>query len=236
MGSMHGKRWPCDVSNMNSKISGKSRVSYFTVAYRFLVRNHNLAKIVGASHRSINELINEFLINDFFEWQFNPLKNADQWKAALLYAICRIAVPDVVIETGVASGHSSLGILSGMHMNKKGHLHSIDLPGATYRRDDGQHWTDVSSTDGPGWLVPTYLKREWTLHIGSSQSILPDLLESMDSIDVFYHDSEHTYKNMLFEMEIVWPKLKSGGFILADNVNWEGKVLFPYVGVIRKQG
>jgi hypothetical protein len=36
--------------------------------------------------------------------------------------------------------------------------------------------------------------------------------------DLFVHDSLHTYRNMRREFETVWPRLRTGGVILADDV------------------
>ena len=37
-------------------------------------------------------------------------------------------------------------------------------------------------------------------------------------MDLFVHDSLHTYRNMRREFEAVWPHLRTGGVILADDV------------------
>ncbi|MCI4368386.1 MAG: class I SAM-dependent methyltransferase, partial [Thermoplasmata archaeon] len=45
-----------------------------------------------------------------------------------LYAIVRLIRPAHVIETGVSSGVSSMHLLLGLNANRRGQLHSIDLP------------------------------------------------------------------------------------------------------------
>ena len=37
-------------------------------------------------------------------------------------------------------------------------------------------------------------------------------------IDIFIHDSDHTYKNMMFEYDISWPHIKKGGLLISDDV------------------
>jgi predicted O-methyltransferase YrrM len=37
-------------------------------------------------------------------------------------------------------------------------------------------------------------------------------------VDLFLHDSLHTHRNMRREFEAVWPRLRAGGVILADDV------------------
>jgi predicted O-methyltransferase YrrM len=46
--------------------------------------------------------------------------------AFLLYALVRSFKPSVVLETGVANGHSSFYILRALDANEHGQLHSID--------------------------------------------------------------------------------------------------------------
>jgi hypothetical protein len=47
---------------------------------------------------------------------------------------------------------------------------------------------------------------------------LPGLLGQTGAVDLFVHDSLHTYRNMRREFEAVWPRLRTGGMILADDV------------------
>jgi predicted O-methyltransferase YrrM len=120
-----------------------------------------------------------------------------------------------VIETGVAAGVSSTYILYAMENSGiEGNLISID---AGKREFDGIRLPQ----DKPvGFLVPYHLRKRWKLIIGLSRSILPHILEELGNIDVFLHDSEHTYENMMFEYTTVWPHLKPGRVIISDNIEW----------------
>jgi hypothetical protein len=46
------------------------------------------------------------------------------------------------------------------------------------------------------------------------------LLGNLKGIDMFHHDSMHTYEHMTFEYETVWPKLSKGGVLASDGVQW----------------
>ena len=70
-----------------------------------------------------------------------------------------------------------------------------------------------------GWLVPEKMRNRWTLILGDSKKELPKLLNSFDVVDVFFHDSLHTEEHILFELESVFPKLRRGCYLLADDVN-----------------
>lgn len=130
--------------------------------------------------------------------------------AGILYAIIRSLAPEVVLETGVASGVSSAYILRALEKNRKGKLFSIDLPSERWPVPEGEQ---------PGWLIPEELKQRWTLRLGRSSEILPDILEQLKSVDIFLHDSEHSYENMKWEYQIVWPYLNCGGLLLSHDID-----------------
>ena len=60
------------------------------------------------------------------------------------------------------------------------------------------------------------------LHIGDALKVIESLDETFDL--VFIDADKREY---LVYYEAVLPKLKTGGFILADNTLWDGKVLKP---------
>lgn len=139
-----------------------------------------------------------------------------------LYLLCRTLKPETVVETGVASGASSFLILSALERNKKGALHSIDLPPEQWKGTDYACLDQVSLPKGkkPGWLVPPELYSRWNLISGDSRKELPKLLEQVGALDLFYHDAEHTYEAMRREFHTVWPSIRSGGVLVSDDVTW----------------
>ena len=132
---------------------------------------------------------------------------ADSVLARCCYLVCRLLKPAVVVETGVAYGVSSAFVLRALEVNGYGALYSVDLP--PLRRDYATSW---------GVAVPETLMERWTLHRGPSSRVLPGLLEELGKVDVFLHDSLHTHRNMRREFEAVWPRLRPGGILLADDV------------------
>lgn len=132
-----------------------------------------------------------------------------------IYCTVRATKPEVMIETGVSHGASSWIILNAMRKNGKGTLYSIDLPNldtnALYNFKSGQEKT--------GWMVPEELRSRWELILGDARIELPALLQRLKSIDIFFHDSDHSYEHMKFEFETVFPYLKTGGVLLSDDVD-----------------
>jgi predicted O-methyltransferase YrrM len=129
-----------------------------------------------------------------------------------LYAVVRAVRPAVAVETGVASGMSSAHILRALAANGSGTLHSVDLPNV-------QQGSMLPPGRASGWIVPHSLRGRWKLHIGDSREILPALLETLDRVDLFLHDSDHSYRNMTFEFEQAYPRLAPGGVMMSDDVH-----------------
>jgi predicted O-methyltransferase YrrM len=127
-------------------------------------------------------------------------------RGPVVYAICRLLKPKAVVETGVASGVSSTYILHALQKNGRGTLYSIDYPTPG----------DKLPT---GWLVPEEVRNRWRLIRGKSSEKLQDLLNDLLEVDLFLHDSEHSYQNMMFEFETVWPHLRKEGVLLSDDTH-----------------
>jgi predicted O-methyltransferase YrrM len=138
---------------------------------------------------------------------FAPRWAADSLLARYCYLSCRLLEPSVVIETGVAYGVSSAYVLTAMRENGRGTLHSVDLP--PLRRKTERFW---------GIAVPDELRGRWRLRRGTSANVLPRLLREIPTVDLFVHDSLHTHRTMRREFDTVWPHLRSGALLLADDV------------------
>jgi len=141
-----------------------------------------------------------------------------------LYALCRALKPQIVVETGVAGGISSSYILRALDRNKKGRLCSVDVPWYTVTENWKPRFTDDQLVPRPiekqsGWMIPDYLRGRWQLVMGKSADRLIPLLDKLGAIDMFFHDSQHTYETMIWEFENSWPRIKEGGVLIAHNTN-----------------
>ena len=121
--------------------------------------------------------------------------------ALLLYTTIREINPDVVVESGVANGTSTLMILSALNRNRRGKLYSIDIN------------KDV------GILLKGIDKRRWKLNIGKAGKIFSSTIKKLDKIDVFIHDSDHSYRNMQFEFNTIKGKINPKGVIISDDIH-----------------
>ena len=138
---------------------------------------------------------------------FGRMHNADFRLARLCYAVARTLRPRVVVETGVCYGVTSAFLLMALDANAEGTLYSIDLPPLGKEADSFV-----------GCLIRPELKKRWCLLRGLSKSVLPKLLRELRTVDVFVHDSLHTYRNMRREFELVTPYLGQPGALISDDI------------------
>jgi hypothetical protein len=161
---------------------------------------------------------------------FRLSHNADFGLARLCYGVCRALKPAVVLETGVAYGVTSAFILKALEVTGHGLLHSVDLP--PLGRD----------ADGfVGVLIPKALKGRWRLHRGASKRTFPFLLPRLKRIDIFVHDSLHTYKNITREFQTITPYLARPAVVIADDVgdnaaflNWVREARPAFWSILRE--
>jgi predicted O-methyltransferase YrrM len=132
----------------------------------------------------------------------------DEDSGLFLYSLCKIIKPKAVLETGVAYGMSSAYILQALHENNSGILYSID---SIFRP-----W---ETKEMIGAAIPPHLRSNWKLVLGTTSEKLKEVLSSIGEIDIFIHDSLHSYKNMLYEYEAAWPFIKERGLLISDDVS-----------------
>ncbi len=133
--------------------------------------------------------------------------NGTQTLGRLCYTTCKALRPSVVVETGVAYGVTSAYILQALAENGHGKLYSIDLPPLA-----------ASCDNYVGYLIPPDLRSRWELRVGAARTILPDLLQELGEIDVFLHDSLHTYSHMSWEFRLALQHLRPAGALLSDDI------------------
>ena len=137
------------------------------------------------------------------------------------YVLVREFKPKVLIETGVMHGLTSQFLLHAIEKNKFGKLISIDYPSyfETGPANKDGYTETLPPKREPGWAVSEKYKPYWELLIGKSVDVLPNVLKQNPMIDIFLHDSEHTYETMWFELNEAWGKLKENGILICDNID-----------------
>ena len=192
---------------------------------RDIARAHvELTNFFGADTPA-HQYLDEFIASPTFRQSYSFGYSGD-FDVLMLHAVARELKPEVVVETGVASGRSSAAILDALDKNGKGKLYSIDLP-LFYDAEAPERFVThegnpefkgfVPAGKQPGWLIPERLRARWELILGDSNTELPKLVERLGAIDMFYHDGDHSYETMSYEFRTLWEKIPEGGFLFSDD-------------------
>ena len=139
----------------------------------------------------------------------NPRMISGHIQGKLMEMIVRMVRPQRVLEIGTFTGYSALCMAAGL---PEGGL--ID----TCEVDDELEMMILS------FFERSANGEKIRLHIGSALDIAPTLGECYDLVFIDGDKREYTaYYEMLFDNGLV----KSGSWILADNILWYGKVVEP---------
>lgn len=122
----------------------------------------------------------------------------------VLETLSRMIAPRQVLEIGTFTGFSALCLAKGLQ--EGGMLHTIEL-----RPEDAVTAKQYFEKAGVENI---------TLHTGNAMDIIPTLEEQWDL--VFIDADKVNYINYY---ELTLPRLRKGGFIIADNVLFHGQVL-----------
>ena len=113
--------------------------------------------------------------------------------------------PQRVLEIGTFTGYSALCLASGLADD--GILHTIEM-------------READASTARSFINKSFLKEKIILHVGEALRIVDELDETWDL--VFIDADKDNYINYF---NLVLPKLRPKGFILADNVLFHGQVL-----------
>ena len=123
----------------------------------------------------------------------------------LLEFLSEMIHPEKILEIGTFTGFSALSLAKGLQ--KKGILHTIEL-----REED--------ASIAEQYFNASAYANKIKLHQGDALKIIPEL---EDEWDLVFIDADKV--NYINYYELTLPKLKSGGWIIADNVLFHGQVL-----------
>lgn len=115
--------------------------------------------------------------------------------------------PVSILEIGTYTGYSALCLAEGL--NPEGKLITLDI-------------NDELETRVRGYFDQSPWKQQIDYRISDAREIIPSLTGPFDL--VFIDADKENYSHYF---DLVIDKVPSGGFLIADNVLWSGKVLEP---------
>ncbi len=135
----------------------------------------------------------------------NPRMMSGHFQGRILKMLVRMAQPMRLLEIGTFTGYSALCMAEGLPVG--GHIDTIEI-------DD-----ELEAFIRQNFVQSPY-NESITLHIGDARQVVPQIEGTFDF--VFIDADKREYRDYY---ELVLPRVRCGGFILADNTLWDGKVL-----------
>jgi len=135
----------------------------------------------------------------------NPRMCSGHLQGRVLSMFCHMIQPNRILELGTFTGYSALCMAEALP--EGGVLHTIEC-------DD--ELEDFILQNFAGSAYGDKIK----LHIGDA---LVEIEKLNETLDLVFIDADK--REYLAYYEAVLPKLRHGGYILADNTLWDGKVL-----------
>ncbi len=133
-----------------------------------------------------------------------PQMISGAYQGRLLSLISKLKQPENILEIGTFTGYATLCLAEGLQVN--GLVHTIDI------NDEFKYLQDK-------YFENSGYKNQIKQYLGNALDIIPKM---NNEFDLIFLDADK--KNYPQYLEIILPKLKKGGLLLADNVLWYGKV------------
>lgn len=124
----------------------------------------------------------------------------------LLKMFTRMVQPRLVVELGTFSGYSALCIAEGLEDGAV--LHTFEI------YDEQEDFTRP-------WIEGSAYVDKIQLHIGDALQLIPQM--DLKDIDLAFVDADKRHYVDFYEMLL--PRVRQGGIIIADNTLWYGHVV-----------
>jgi predicted O-methyltransferase YrrM len=137
----------------------------------------------------------------------HPRMLSGHLQGRVLSMLSKMIRPKVILEIGTYTGYSALCLAEGLV--NKGKVITIDINRELETRVR-KYFAESSFGDQLEFLI------------GDALELIPGISETLDLVFI---DADKINYSKYYDQII--DKLRSGGFIIADNVLWSGKVLSP---------
>jgi caffeoyl-CoA O-methyltransferase len=129
-------------------------------------------------------------------------------QGAFLTMFCAALQPKLVLEIGTFTGYAAICMALGMPDDSK--LITLDI---------NEELEETTRT----YFKKAGVSDKIELRFGDATALIPQMPETGFDL-VFIDADKHNYSKYY---DLVWEKVRPGGWILADNVLWSGKVTDP---------
>ncbi|WP_461632572.1 O-methyltransferase [Labilibaculum euxinus] len=156
-------------------------------------------------HTEAEDLVLKDLTRETHVKMLRPRMLSGHLQGKFLKMTCQMIQPLRILEIGTYTGYSAISMAMGT--SEDCIIHTIDC------NDELEQFTRK-------YIKRSGFENRIQFHIGDALEIIPKLEEDFDL--VFIDADKRQY---IEYFEAVFPKLNKGGFILADDVLWDGKVV-----------
>jgi len=158
-----------------------------------------------SAHSEDEPLVLKELTRETWLKAINPRMLAGHLQGRTLSMISHMIKPKTVLEIGTFTGYSAICLAEGLAENGK--IITIDI-------------NEELEAFAKKYFVKAGIETKIEQRIGDAMELVPSITEELDL--VFIDADKTNYANYY---EMVLPKLRIGGYIIADNVLWSGKIL-----------
>jgi predicted O-methyltransferase YrrM len=138
---------------------------------------------------------------------YMPRMLSGHLQGRILSMLSKLVQPKLIVEVGTFTGYSATCLAEGLAANGKLITFEISDEVAVLAQ---RHFEAAGISD----KIET--------RVGNAVELLKEISEP---VDLVFIDADK--ENYSIYWDILFPKLRSGGIIIADNVLWSGKVLEP---------
>lgn len=163
-----------------------------------------IEKYVLENTEKESEILQE-LNHETWEKVLIPRMLSGHLQGRVLSMLSHMIQPKTILEIGTYTGYSALCLAEGLQ--KGGELHTIDI-------------NEELESMVTKYIEKANLKNTIFNHIGNAMDIIPTLNKTYDI--VFIDADKINYSNYY---DLVFDQVNTGGYIIADNVLWSGKVV-----------
>ena len=165
-----------------------------------------LDKFITKNTEKEPEILAE-LNHETWEKVLIPRMLSGHFQGRVLSMLSHMIKPKTVLEIGTYTGYSAICMAEGLQENGK--IYTIDI------NEELEYMVN-------NYIEKSNLKDTIINQIGNAIEIIPTLKETFDL--VFIDADKLNYSNYY---DLVFDKVNTGGYIIADNVLWSGKVTEP---------
>lgn len=126
-------------------------------------------------------------------------------QGTILTLFSKLVNPSRILEIGTYTGYSALCLVKGLA--NKGVLHTVEI---------NDEYESIASK----YFAESQVQDKIIQHVGDAEEVVPSINEIFDL--VFLDADKRKY---IAHYNVVFPKVRIGGIIIADNTLWAGKVV-----------